>query len=117
MSSTTQSVAVAVSGSGLSMIVIVVAPWMKMGSEQDADLPARGLEAVVDQHATPADAPRHVRGAPRQQLVLVHADVAVQRTPAHARHVEDAAAEQVVGPLPHAHIGDLAARARARALR
>ncbi len=87
------------------------------GSEQDTDLTARGLDTVVDQHPAPADEPRHVLVIVRQELVLVHADIAVHRAPAHAGHVEDATAEQVVGPLPHTHIGDLAARARARALR
>src|SRR5258707_1089729 len=87
-----------------------------MGSEQDTDLPARGLDAVVDQHAAPADEPRRVLVIVWQELGLVHADVAVHHAAAHAGHVEDAAAEQVVGPLPHAHIGNLAARARARAL-
>ena len=84
-----------------------------MGSEQDTDLPARRLDAVVDRHAAPADEPRRVLVIVRQELVLVHADVAVHRAPAHAGHVEDAAAEQVAGPLPDAHIGDLPAGARA----
>src|SRR5262249_3007963 len=107
MSSTTQSVGVAVRGFDWCKTAIVVPPLLKIGSEQDAALPARGFDAVVDQPAAPADAPRHVRRAARQELVLVDADVAVHRAPAHAGHVEDAAAEEVVGPLPHAHVGDL----------
>src|SRR4029079_2456484 len=90
---------------------------VKMGSEQDADLSARGLDAVVDQHAPPADEPRRVLVRARQELVLVHADVAVHYAPAHAGHVEDAAAEQVIGPLPDTHVGNLPAGPRARAFR
>src|SRR5258708_13230944 len=85
-----------------------------MGSEQDADLPARGFDTVVDQHPAPADEPRRVLVAARQELVLVHADIAVHHAPTHAGHVEDAAAEQVAGPLPDAYVGDLAAGPRAR---
>src|SRR5262245_44924446 len=88
-----------------------------MVSKQDADLSPCGLDAVVDQHPAPADEPRRLLAAARQELMLVHAEIAVHRAPAHAGHVEDAAAEQVAGPLPHAHIGDLPSRARARALR
>src|SRR5262249_19978404 len=110
------------SGSPETVLVCVGYSWLSLrlvrgGSEKDAERPAAGLDAVVDQHAAPADKPRGIPGAARQELVLVRADVAVHRASAHAGHIEDASAEQFIDTPPHAHVGDLAASPRTRALR